>query len=188
MGPTASNRRDPVEVRLFPNSRRPGIGPRPRSEAQRPLLPLHARHCPVLEAGSATGFLVHAPLAENESFYVSYEGEGRYHFAYLLSATAAKWEPIFSVAFQLPIGGVGTIKEEVTMSVPSTPESRDLALLTARMFIAVDDLGTPAGAVTLRGAWSFQTPPGWDTIYTPIFNMIERPAVPSRSATELREW
>jgi len=188
MGPTASQCRDPVEVRLFPNSRRPGIGLRPRTEAQRPLLSQHARHCPVLEAGSATGFLIHAPLAENESFYVSYEGEGRYRFAYALSATAGKWEPIFSVAFQLPIGGVGTIKEEVTMGVPSTQESRNLALLTARMFIAVDDLGTPAGAVTLRGAWSFQTPPGWDTLYTPIFNMIERPAAPMLVVRVETDW
>lgn len=188
MGPTASKCRDPVEVRLFPNARRPGIGLRPRTEAQRPLLPQHARHCPVLEAGSATGFLVHAPLAENESFYVSYDGEGRYHFAYSLNASAGKWEQIFSVAFQLPIGGVGAIKEDVTMRVPSTPESRNLALLTARMFIAVDDLGTPAGAVTLRGAWNFQTPPGWDTLYTPIFNMIERPVAPMLVVRVETDW
>ena len=41
----------PMEVRLFPNSRRPGAGLKPRREATRPLLPQHARHCPVLEAG-----------------------------------------------------------------------------------------------------------------------------------------
>lgn len=44
--------------------------------------------------------------------------------------------------------------------------------------VAPDDLGTPAGAVTLRGAYNFQTPAGWDTVYTSIFNMIERPAAP----------
>jgi hypothetical protein len=42
-----------MEVRLYPNSRRPGVGMKPRRESQRPLLPQHARHCPVLEAGSA---------------------------------------------------------------------------------------------------------------------------------------
>src|SRR5690242_11544009 len=47
-----------MEVGLFPNPYRPGIGLRPRREGQRPLLPQHARHCPVLEAGSSAGFLV----------------------------------------------------------------------------------------------------------------------------------
>jgi len=134
----------------------------------------------VLEAGSAAGLLVYPPLEERESYHVTFEGEGRYRFDYSINPTGAKWEPIFSVAFQLPVGGVGAIKEDVTMMVRATPESRETALLMARMFVAVDDLGTPAGAVTLRGAWSFQTPPGWDTIYTPIFNnrheVLIRPA------------
>src|SRR5437016_14667132 len=63
-----------MEVRLFPNSARPGVGLKPRREAQRPLLPQHARHCPVLEAGSAMGFLVFPPLETYESYYVGYEG------------------------------------------------------------------------------------------------------------------
>jgi hypothetical protein len=71
-----------MEVRLFPNLRRPGVGLRPRREAQRPLLPQHARHCPVLEAGSSLGFMVYAPLEPKESFYFEYEGDGRYKFVY----------------------------------------------------------------------------------------------------------
>ena len=43
----------PMDVRLIPNSRRPGAGLKPKREGTRPLLPQHARHCPVLEAGSA---------------------------------------------------------------------------------------------------------------------------------------
>ena len=42
---------DRMEVRIFSNSYRPGVGLKPRREPQRPLLPQHARHCPVLEAG-----------------------------------------------------------------------------------------------------------------------------------------
>ena len=71
-----------MEVSLFPNPRRPGIGRRPHREPQRPLLPQHARHCPVLEAGSAMGFMVHPPLSEKETFEVSFEGEGRYKLVY----------------------------------------------------------------------------------------------------------
>ncbi len=177
-----------MEVALFPNPRRPGIGLRPRREGQRPLLPQHARHCPVLEAGSAAGFLVHPPLNENESFHVGYEGEGRYRFVYSVNPTGSKWEPIFSVTFQLPAGGMGAVSEEVTMFIQATPESRETALLMTRMFIAADDLGTPAGAVTLRGAWDFQTPPGWDTVYTPIFNMIERPIAPMLVVRVETDW
>jgi hypothetical protein len=177
-----------MEACLFPNPRRPGIGLRPRREGQRPLLPQHARHCPVLEAGSALGFMVHPPLNENESYHIGYEGEGRYRFVYSVNPTGAKWEPIFVVAFLLPVGGMGAATEEVTMLIPATPESRETALLMARMFIVADDLGTPAGAVTLRGAWNFQTPPGWDTVYTPIFNMIERPVAPMLVIRVETDW
>lgn len=167
-----------MEVSLFPNPRRPGIGLRPRSESQRPLLPQHARHCPVLEAGSALGLMVYPPLAEHELIQVGYEGEGRYELQYSVNPTGHKWELLFSVTYQLPVGGIGATKEQVKLMIPETPEATQTASMMARMFIAPDDLGTPAGGVTLRGAFNFQTPPGWDTVYTSIFNMIERPAAP----------
>jgi hypothetical protein len=74
------------------------------------------------------------------------------------------------------------------MLVDATPESTATARLMARMFIVPDDLGTPAGAVTLRGAWNFQTPAGWDTVYTPIFNMIERPIAPMMVIRVQTDW
>src|SRR2546430_10355450 len=86
-----------MEVRLFYNSIRPGVGMKPRREGQRPLLPQHARHCPVLEAGSALGFLVYAALTEKESFHIEFQGEGRYQFVYSLSRPTGDFEPIFSV-------------------------------------------------------------------------------------------
>ena len=177
-----------MEVSLFPNPRRPGIGLRPRSESQRPLLPQHARNCPVLEAGSGLGLLVYPPLAEHELFQISYEGEGKYQLEYSVNATGHKWEPIFSVTYQLPVGSIGATKEQVKMMIPATPESTQTASMMARMFIAPDDLGTPAGAVTLRGAYNFQTPAGWDTVYTSILNMIERPAAPALVIRVETDW
>src|SRR3989442_10621533 len=100
-----------MEVRLFSNSSRPGIGWKPRREGQRPLLPQHARHCPVLEAGSALGFLVYPPLTENESFHIEFQGEGRYQFVYCVGSTAGRWEAIFSVTLVLPMGSIGMMKE-----------------------------------------------------------------------------
>jgi SEC-C motif len=177
-----------MEVSLFPNLRRPGFGLKPKRESQRPLLPQHARHCPVLEAGSGLGFMVHPPLAEHELYQVGYEGEGRYQLTYSINPEGQRWEPIFTVNFILPIGGIGATSEEVKMLVDATPESNSTARLMARMFIVPEDLGTPAGAVTLRGAWNFQTPPGWDTVYTPIFNMIERPIAPMMVIRVETDW
>jgi hypothetical protein len=177
-----------MEVRLFPNPRRPGVGLRPRRESQRPLLPQHARHCPVLEAGSGVGFLVHPPLHAHEAFQIGYEGEGRYRFVYHGNPSGRKWEAMFSVSFQLPIGAVGMCKEEVTFHAAMPAGSREHALLLTRTFVVPEDLGTPAGAVTLRGAWNFQTPQGWDTVYTPIFNMIERPVAPMLVVRVETDW
>jgi hypothetical protein len=177
-----------MEVRIFPNTRRPGIGVRPHREAQRPLLPQHARHCPVLEAGSALGYLVHPPLSDKEAYRVEYLGEGRYQFTYSVNPSGAKWEQVFSIVFGLPVGGIGARREEVTLNIPPSPEARDVALLMANMFMVPDDLGTPPGAITLRGAWNFCTPSGWDTVYSPIFNVIERPLAPMLSIRVETDW
>jgi hypothetical protein len=177
-----------MEVRLFPNSRRPGVGLKPRRESQRPLLPQHARHCPVLEAGSALGFLVYPPLEPNESYHLEFQGDGRYQFAYFVMNPRGKWEPIFSVTMMLPVGSTGMIKEEVAFMSREPAISRDDALLTARTFIVPEDLGTPPGALSLRGATNFQTPPGWDTVYTPVFNMIERPVAPMLVVRVETDW
>jgi hypothetical protein len=177
-----------MEVRLYPNSRRPGVGQRPRRESQRPLLPQHARHCPVLEAGSALGLLVYPPLEPNESYHVEFEGDGRYQFSYFLARPNGKWDPIFTVTIVLPIGSLGMLKEEVVFAIPNPPVSRDEAAAMARAFIVPEDLGTPPGALALRGATNFQTPSGWDTVYTPVFNMIERPVAPMLIVRVETDW
>lgn len=176
-----------MEVRVYPNSRRPGVGLAPRREASRPLLPQHARHCPVLEAGSALGFMVYAPLEPKESVYVEHEGDGRYKLVYYLQTQSGKPAPIFQVTMSLPAGGVGMMKEEVTFVGPPLL-SREAALGVTRVFLVPEDVGTPAGAVALRGATNFQTPSGWDTVYTPILNMIERPVAPMLSVRVETDW
>ena len=176
-----------MEVRFFPNSRRPGVGLEPRREASRPLLPQHARHCPVLEAGSALGFMVYAPLEPKESLYIEYEGDGRHKFVYYLRTQDGKPTPIFQVTMSLSVGGVGMVKEEVTF-VGAPLLSREAALAVARVFLVPEDMGTPPGAVALRGATNFQTPSGWDTVYAPILNMIERPIAPMLSVRVETDW
>jgi len=152
------------------------------------MLPQHARNCPVLEAGSALGYLVYPPLEPNESFHLEYQGEGRYQFVYFLLSPRGKWEPIFSFTIVLPIGSLGMIKEEVTFLTPEPRMSREDAALAARTFIVPEDLGTPPGALSLRGATNFHTPSGWDTVYTPVFNMIERPVAPMLVVRVETDW
>ena len=176
-----------MEVRYFPNSRRPGVGMTPRREASRPLLPQHARHCPVLEAGSALGYMVYAPLEPKESLYIEDEGDGRYKFVYYMETQERSRTPIFQVTLSLPVGGVGMVKEDVTF-VGNPLLSREAALAVMRVFLVPEDMGTPPGAIALRGATNFQTPSGWDTVYTPIFNMIERPVAPMLVVRVETDW
>src|SRR5438552_15305586 len=86
-----------MEVQLFYNSLRPGVGMKPHREGSRPLLPQHSRHCPVLEAGSALGFLVYPALTEKEAFHVEFQGEGRYQFLYSLRNAKGDFDPFFLV-------------------------------------------------------------------------------------------
>jgi hypothetical protein len=177
-----------MEVRTYPNSRRPGVGLKPRRESHRPFLPQHARHCPVLEAGSALGFLVYPPLEPNESFHLEFQGEGRYQFTYFMSSPSGRWDQIFTLTVALPLGSIGMLKEEVTFPTKDAPLSREDASRAARAFIVPEDLGTPPGALSLRGATNFQTPSGWDTVYTPVFNMIERPVAPMLVVRVETDW
>jgi hypothetical protein len=177
-----------MEVRIFSNSGRPGVGLKPRRESQRPLLPQHARHCPVLEAGSSLGFLVFPALEKHEQFYIEFQGEGQYQFTYFMSAPGGKWDPLFSVTVVLPVGGIGMTREEVAFMVKKPPITAEDAKLIARTFIVPEDLGTPPGAISLRGATNFRTPAGWDTVYTPVFNTIERPSAPMLIVRVETDW
>jgi len=160
---------------------------KPKREGTRPLLPQHSRHCPVLEAGSAMGFMVYAPLEPKESLYLEYEGEGRYKFVYYLKTQDGKPTPIFQVTMSLSMGGVGMVKEEVTF-VGTPLLSREAAIAVMRVFLVPEDMGTPPGAIALRGATGFRTPAGWDTVYTPIFNNIERPVAPMLVVRVETDW
>jgi hypothetical protein len=151
------------------------------------MLPQHSRHCPVLEAGSGLGFMVYAPLEPKESLYLEYEGDGRYKFVYYLQTQDGKPTPIFQITMSLPVGGVGMVKEDVTF-VGAPMLSREAALAVGRVFLVPEDMGTPPGAIALRGATNFQTPSGWDTVYAPIFNMIERPVAPMLVVRVETDW
>ena len=131
--------------------------------------------------------MVYPPLEPKESLYIEYEGDGRYKFVYYLQTQDGQRTPIFQVTMSLSVGGIGMVREEVTF-VGAPMLSREAALAVARAFLVPEDMGTPPGAIALRGATNFQTPPGWDTVYTPIFNMIERPVAPMLVVRVETDW
>jgi hypothetical protein len=177
-----------MEVTIYPNQARPGVGLRPKSESQRPLLPQHSRHCPVLEAGSALGYLVYPALEKHEAFFAEYLGDGVYQFKYFLADHAGKWEPLFGVRWQLPVGSIGKMSTEVAFAVPDPPIDEEGAKRIVRAFLVPEDLGTPPGAITFRGAFNFRTPEGWDTVYTGVLNHIDRPVAPALTVRVETDW
>ena len=115
-------------------------------------------------------------------------GTAGIQFTYFLNSPRGTWEPLFSLTVALPVGSIGMIKEEVAFMTPDPPISREEAMRVARTFIVPEDLGTPPGALALRAATNFQTPPGWDTVYTAVLNMIERPAAPVLVVRVETDW
>jgi hypothetical protein len=131
--------------------------------------------------------MVYPPLEPRESVYVEYEGDGKYKFGYYLQGPGGKVAPLFSVSMSLSLGGLGMIKEEVQFAgVPMV--SREAALKIARVFIVPENMGTPPGALAILGGYNFKTPPGWDTVYSPILNMIERPMAPMLVVRVETDW
>lgn len=131
--------------------------------------------------------MVYAPLEPQESIHVSYEGDGVYRFTYYAQLKDGQTTPIFAVTMTLPLGGVGMMKHDVQIMQPASV-TREAALAVARVFLVPEDMGTPPGAIALRGAYNFRTPAGWDTMYTPIFNMIERPIAPMLVVRVETDW
>src|SRR5947209_8515523 len=80
------------------------------------------------------------------------------------------------------------IKEDVSILSRKTAMNRNDALRLMRAFIVPEDLATPPGAIALRGATNFRTPQGWDTVYTPIFNNVERPVAPMLVVRVETDW
>jgi len=177
-----------MKVKIYSNFSRPGVGLKPKQESQRPLLPQHSRHCPVLEAGSALGFLVHPPLSANEAFYIEYQGDGRYEFRYFMSTPAGGWAPVFTVTWTLPIGTIGVMSQDVLIESTDLEVTEEGALRMARAFVVPEDFGTPPGAITLRGAYNFKTEEGWDTVYTSVINMVDRPIAPMLVVRVETDW
>ncbi|MGE0540217.1 MAG: hypothetical protein AB7R89_08545 [Dehalococcoidia bacterium] len=175
-----------VEVTVLPNQRRPAIGRRPHSESRRPWLPQHARHCPVLEAGCALGFLVFPPLAENESYQVRYLPGNSYRFSFFVNDSTGKPDLVFAITSTPSAGGGGLMADDLTYRDQHYGVGdEEIRALKDALIVNLD---TPPGAIGVRGAVDFQTPEGWDAVYCGVFNQPEPPHLPVLSVRVQTDW
>ena len=162
-----------MEVRLIPNSFRPGVGQKPRRENTRPLLPQHARHCPVLEAGSALGCLVYPALRQDEAVQVLY-AHGKYQVTYAREQKPGNWQDVFQLTFSQATGG-GSYNAELGVHEGNEPPSDAEINELCSAILLPQHFGQPAGGVGLLGSVDFRTPKGWDTVYGPVLNETSLP-------------
>jgi hypothetical protein len=171
-------------VLVLPNRFRPGVGLPPARVAQRPWLPQHARHCPVLEAGSAIGYLVYPALRMDEALQIGY-ANSRYQVAYCRESKPGQWEDVFQLTFTPRLGSYSVdLAVKAGDEAPTDAEVNDL--LTA--VILPQHLGQPAGGVALRGSVDFRTPKGWDTVYAAVLNEISPPTLSVLTVRVETDW
>src|SRR5260370_33559445 len=94
---------------------------KPRQENKRPMLPQHSRHCPVLEAGNGTGFLVYPPLEETEAFSAEFLGDGRSRFTFYMGSGNTKWQPFFALTITMSIATLGRLPGDAEFLGPDQP-------------------------------------------------------------------
>lgn len=175
-----------VEVTILPNHRRPGIGRKPAAVAQRPWLPQHARLCPVLEAGSALGVLVHAPLEDAESYQVRYLPDHSFRLSFFVADGLGSPDIVFTVRTVPSAGGGVLMADELTyLNKEYGIDEQSVRRLKDALIVNLD---TPPGGVGLRGAVDFRTPDGWDTVYTGVLNHAAPPQAPALSVRVQTDW
>jgi len=175
-----------VEVTVLPNRFRPGIGLPPSRVAQRPWLPQHARHCPVLEAGSALGCLVYPPLRSDEALQILY-AHSKYQVTYFRESKPGQWDDAFQLTFSVAVGG-GSYNLDLAIKEGSAPPSEADVNELCTAVILPQHFGQPAGGVGLRGSVDFRTPKGWDTVYGAVVNETSPPVITCLSVRVETDW
>ncbi len=175
-----------MQVKIVPNQLRSGVGKRPARENRRAWLPQQARFCPVLEDASKLGFLVYPPLHDQESFQVRLMDNNALRFTFFVGDEHGMRGAVFALDITPSAGTGGLNQPEIVFM----EEKADIdAHLANEMFAALTtNVNGPPGAIGLRGAFDFITPPGWDTVYSGILNEQQRPQVPVLTARVETDW
>jgi hypothetical protein len=176
-----------VEVTVLPNRFRPGVGLAPSRVAQRPWLPQHARLCPVLEAGSALGYLVYPPLRPDEAFQILYQ-DTKYQVTFFRERKPGQWDDVFRLTFSLAVGGGSSYSADLAVKEGGAPPTDAEVNELCTAVILPQHFGQPPGAVGLRGSADFRTPSGWDTVYGAVVNQISPPVLSCLTVRIETDW
>src|SRR5579859_6257507 len=115
-----------AEIVVVPNRVRPGVGLPPARVAQRPWLPTHSRHCPVLEAGSAIGYLVYPSLRMDATLQIAYT-QSKYQVTYSRERNPGQWDDILQLTFTLKVCSYSAdLAVKAGDDAPSDAEVNDL--------------------------------------------------------------
>ena len=176
-----------VDVTILPNRFRPGIGLAPARVAQRPWLPQHARLCPVLEAGSALGYLVYPPLRLDEALQILY-ADTKYQVTYFRERKPGQWDDVYRLTFTLAVGGGGSSSMDLAVKEGGEPPTEAEVNELCTAVILPQHFGQPVGGVGLRGSVDFRTPKGWDTVYGAVVNQISPPVLSCLTVRIETDW
>jgi hypothetical protein len=176
-----------AEVTVLPNRFRPGIGLPPARVAQRPWLPQHARLCPVLESGSALGYLVYPALRLDEALQILYE-DNRYQVTYFREGKPGQWDDVYQLTFKMAVGGGGSYSMDLAVKEGAEPPDDVEVNELCTAVILPQHFGQPVGGVGLRGSADFRTPKGWDTIYGGVVNQISPPVLSCLTVRIETDW
>jgi len=179
---------DALEITVIPGQFRPGVGRLPRREGRRPMLPQHARMCGPLEAGSSLGYLVYPALHDHESFQIRRTAPGELLFSFFGGDAALSAAHFFSLRFSIPANGIGVWSEELVFRAPECPLSESEIRQVRDALLRMGSLWVPPGAVALRGAVDFRTPPGWDTVFTGVLNQAQPPPLSTLTGRVETDW
>ena len=177
-----------MKVKTIPNPFRPGVGHEPKSTSSRPSLPQHARHCPVLEAGSALGFLVYPALLDTETYEVTRTTPSQYRLTLYEGPKGGVAEPLFSAMYSVVMGATSAREDEIVMHRQVAGLDDKAVEMLIQALIVPTHFGTPTGGVGLRGSTFFRTEEGWDTVFTSILNHVDPPVVPMLSVRVETDW
>jgi hypothetical protein len=175
-----------MKAKMIPNPFRPGVGSKPKSTSTRPGLPQHARHCPVLEAGSALGYLVYPALRETETYEVMRLSPHRYQLVLYEGPKGGTALPVFAASYAVVPGASAARLDELKLHREGLTEEGAEKL--AEALVVTAHFGTPAGGVGLRGSVFFRTPEGWDTVYASVINQLDPPLIPALAVRVETDW
>lgn len=164
-----------MDVRVIPNRFRPGVGRYPAEEKRRAFLPQHVRMLPPVEAANRLGVLIYPPLHDHESVLIEARGNGALRISWFASAGSGQR----GVAFVATVhrsggpGGMDAVDVSVVDPLSGYDEQEAVALITS----VISGLNSPPGTVGIRGAHNLVTSPGWDTVFLPVLNDLQRPTI-----------